>query len=145
MKTAKCLCRFSLLLSLVLGVGSAYSALAQEPEKPQTVAQTDEIFDTLDEEPNFGANRSDLMQYLGQNIRYPKNSQKKGEQGRVIVQFIVERDGSVRDAKVVRSVSKDLDKEALRVVRQMPKWTPGKKDGKAVRARFTLPVTFRLK
>lgn len=145
MKTAKHLCRFSLLLSLVLGSSSAYVALAQEPEKPQTVAQTDEIFDTLDEEPNFGANRSDLMQYLSQNIRYPKNSQKKGEQGRVIVQFIVERDGSVRDAKVVRSVSKDLDKEALRVVRQMPKWTPGKKDGKAVRARFTLPVTFRLK
>ena len=85
-----------------------------------------------------------MMTFLQANIRYPKEAQERGLQGRVIVQFVVNKDGSICDEKVVRSVDPQLDAEALRVVRSMPNWTPGKQRGEAVRVRFTLPVTFRL-
>ena len=81
---------------------------------------------------------------LQKEMKYPKEAQDKGIQGRVIVQFVVNKDGSICDEHVVRSVDPQLDAEALRVVRSMPNWTPGKQRGQAVRVRFTLPVTFRL-
>ena len=86
-----------------------------------------------------------LMGYnLYKNIKYPSVAQDNGIQGRVLVQFVVNKDGSIVDPKVLRSVDPSLDKEAMRVVQAMPKWTPGKQRGKPVRVRFTLPVTFRL-
>ena len=85
-----------------------------------------------------------LMQYLAKNIKYPTIAQENGTQGRVIVQFVVNRDGSIVDAKVVRSVDPYLDKEALRVINTMPKWKPGMQRGKPVRVKFTVPVMFRL-
>ena len=84
------------------------------------------------------------MKFLQKNIKYPTISQENGVQGRVIVQFVVNRDGSIVDTQVMRGVDPYLDKEALRVVSTMPKWKPGKQRGKPVRTRFTLPVQFRL-
>ena len=84
------------------------------------------------------------MKFLQKNMKYPSICQEQGIQGRVIVQFVVNTDGSIVDAQVVKPVNPYLDKEALRVVSIMPKWSPGKQRGKAVRVRFTLPVTFRL-
>ena len=84
------------------------------------------------------------MQYLNKNIKYPVIAQEQGVQGRVIVQFVVNKDGSIVDAQVVRSVDPYLDKEAIRVINTMPKWTPGKQRGKPVRVKFTVPVAFRL-
>ena len=84
------------------------------------------------------------MQYLNKNIKYPVIAQEQGTQGRVIVQFVVNKDGSIVDAQVVRSVDPYLDKEAIRVINTMPKWTPGKQRGKPVRVKFTVPVAFRL-
>ena len=84
------------------------------------------------------------MQFLYKNINYPTIAQENGTQGQVVLQFVVERDGSITDIKVVKSVDPYLDKEALRVVKTMPKWKPGKQRGKPVRCRFTLPVRFRL-
>ena len=85
-----------------------------------------------------------LMQYLSKNIKYPTIAQENGTQGRVTVQFVVNKDGSIVDAKVVRSVDPYLDKEALRVINTMPKWKPGMQRGKPVRVKFTVPVMFRL-
>ena len=84
------------------------------------------------------------MSWLAENISYPQEAYTKEIQGRVVVAFIVETDGSISDAEVVRSVDPQLDKEALRVVNAMPKWTPGLQNGKAVRVKYNLPVTFRL-
>jgi protein TonB len=84
------------------------------------------------------------MKFLGKNIKYPTISQENGVSGKVIVQFVVNKDGSVVDPVVVRSVDPYLDKEALRVINTMPKWKPGKQRGKPVRVRYTVPVTFRL-
>ena len=88
--------------------------------------------------------QTELMAYLGKNIKYPTIAQENGTQGRVIIQFVVERDGSISDVHVARGVDPYLDKEAVRVVKSMPKWLPGKQNGKAVRVKFTVPVMFRL-
>ena len=85
-----------------------------------------------------------LMQYLGKSIKYPTIAQETGPQGRVIVQFVVNKDGSIVDVKVVRGVDPYLDKEAIRVISTMPKWKPGEQRGKPVRCKFTVPVMFKL-
>lgn len=84
------------------------------------------------------------MQWLSKNLRYPASAQESNIQGRVVCQFVVNKDGSIVEPKIIKSVDPALDKEAIRVVSSMPKWSPGKQRGKAVRVRFTLPVTFRL-
>ena len=94
--------------------------------------------------PEFIGGTAALMKYLSGNIKYPTIAQENGTQGRVIIQFVVERDGSISDVHVARGVDPYLDKEAVRVVKSMPKWLPGKQNGKAVRVKFTVPVMFRL-
>ena len=107
-------------------------------------AEDSEIFQVVEEQPMFPGGMQEMMKFLQQNIKYPKEAQEQGKQGRVIVQFVVNKDGSITGDSVVRSVDSLLDAEALRVVRSMPNWTPGKQKGKPVRVRFTLPVTFHL-
>lgn len=84
------------------------------------------------------------MKFLSNNIRYPESAQQNDIQGRVIVKFVVEKDGSIGNVTVVKGVDRDLDREAIRVVKKMPRWQPGKNNGVAVRSYFNLPVTFRL-
>ena len=84
-----------------------------------------------------------LFKFLGDNVKYPVIAQENGIQGRVICQFVVNRDGSIVDVEVVRPVDPSLDKEAIRVIKSMPNWSPGKQRGKAVRVKYTLPVNFR--
>ena len=84
------------------------------------------------------------MNFLSKNIKYPTTAQENGIQGRVIVQFVVNTDGSITEPKVVRGVDPELDAEALRVISIMPKWKPGKQKGEAVRVKYTIPVMFRL-
>lgn len=103
-----------------------------------------EIFEVVESNPEFPGGMDALMKWLQKNMKYPASAQENGIQGRVLVQFVVNKDGSIVDPKVVRSVDAALDKEAMRVVSAMPKWTPGKQRGKTVRVRYTLPVTFRL-
>ncbi|MGL4291968.1 MAG: energy transducer TonB [Bacteroidales bacterium] len=105
---------------------------------------TNEIFTVVEDMPMFPGGESALLGYIGKSVKYPVIAQENGIQGRVIVSFVIERDGSVADAVVVRGVDPSLDKEAIRVVKSMPKWTPGKQRGKPVRVKYTLPVTFRL-
>lgn len=106
--------------------------------------EEEEIFQVVEAMPEFPGGTAELMKWLQKNIKYPTISQENGVQGRVIVQFVVNKDGSIVDPAVIRSVDPYLDKEALRVVKAMPKWKPGEQRGKAVRVKFTLPVQFRL-
>ena len=112
--------------------------VVEEPEEEE------QIFQVVEERPQFPGGDAELMKYLQKNIKYPSICQEQGIQGRVIVQFVVNTDGSIVDAQVIKPVNPYLDKEALRVISTMPKWIPGKQRGKAVRVRFTVPVTFRL-
>ncbi len=109
----------------------------EEPEEQQ-------IFQVVEEMPEFPGGMGECLKFLGKNIKYPTISQENGVQGRVIIQFVVNKDGSIVDPAVVRGVDPYLDKEALRVVKLMPKWKPGKQRGKAVRVKYTVPVTFKL-
>ena len=111
-----------------------------EPEKPKE----EEIFVAVEQQAEFPGGQAALMKWLSQNIRYPEAAQQNDIQGRVVVKFVVEKDGSIGHAEIVRGVDKDLDREALRVVQKMPKWQPGKNNGVAVRSYFNLPVTFKL-
>ena len=94
--------------------------------------------------PQYPGGKDAIFKYLAQNIRYPKKAAKNGTQGRVIVQFWVETDGSISDVKVVKGLSWDLNDEAKRVVKKMPKWKPGTIGGEPARIQFTLPIVFRL-
>ncbi len=94
--------------------------------------------------PQYPGGDQMLFRYLSQNVRYPVEAQKYGIQGRVIVQFIVDRDGSIDDIEVVRSIDPSLDYEAKRVIKNMPLWEPGIQDGEKVRVKYTMPVNFRL-
>ena len=118
-----------------------YVPVAVEEEEPEE--QT--IFEVVEQMPEFpNGGMAGLMQYLNKNIKYPTIAQENGTQGRVTVQFVVNRDGSIVDAKVLRGVDPYLDKEAIRVISSMPKWKPGMQRGKAVRVKYTVPVMFRL-
>ncbi len=109
-----------------------------------TKAQTSDkqIFTYVEQMPEF---KGDISQYFSENIHYPKDAQIAQIEGRVIVRFVVNEDGSISDVTVVRSVDPSLDKEAIKLVRNMPPWKPGKTGGKPIKVWFTLPIVFKLK
>ena len=111
--------------------------------KPQPVNKNS-VYDVVEQMPSFPGGISGLRTYLNQNIRYPAEAQENCVQGRVVVSFVVEKDGHISDVTVLRSVDPSLDKEAVRVIRNMPRWTPGKQGGEPVRVRYNVPVSFRL-
>jgi periplasmic protein TonB len=112
------------------------------PEPPKQDEEQNKIFEVVEQQPSFPG--GSVNGWLGEHIKYPVVAAENGIQGRVVVQFVVEKDGSVSQVKVVRGVDPSLDKEAVRVISSMPKWIPGKQNGVSVRSRFTVPVTFRL-
>lgn len=116
--------------------------LVTEPVKPRE--EENKVFEVVEQMPSFPGGISALMKYLSKNIKYPPVAEENGIQGRVICTFVVERDGSVSDIRIAKSVDPSLDKEAIRVVSTMPRWIPGRQNGQSVRVKFTLPVTFRL-
>ena len=120
----------------------AKEALVTEPVKPKE--EENKVFDVVEQMPSFPGGTAALMAYLQKAIKYPPVAEENGIQGRVICTFVVERDGSVTDVRIAKSVDPSLDKEAQRVVSAMPKWIPGKQNGQSVRVKYTLPVTFRL-
>lgn len=111
--------------------------------KPQPVNKNS-VYDVVEQMPSFPGGISGLRTYLNQNIRYPAEAQENCVQGRVVVSFVVGKDGHISDVTVLRSVDPSLDKEAIRVIRNMPRWTPGKQEGEPVRVRYNVPVSFRL-
>ena len=122
----------------------AFGANRSEKEEPEGTPDPNKAYDVVDEMPQFPGGPYALFEFISKNIQYPKEAEDANLQGRVIVSFVVEKDGSVSNAKVVRPIDPLLDAEALRVVNSMPKWIPGKQNGEAIRIKYTVPVTFRL-
>ncbi|GCB37403.1 hypothetical protein KGMB02408_43480 [Bacteroides faecalis] len=124
----------------------AQQEVAQQPEVTaiKDTIPEDVLFEVVEQMPEFPGGLEALQLFLRNNIRYPEIAHEKGTQGRVIVQFVVRKDGSISDIKTVNSVDPYLDKEAERVISRMPKWIPGRQRGKAVSVKFTVPIMFRL-
>lgn len=116
----------------------------EKKEEPKPVESPQKIFTAVEQPAQFPGGQAALMSWLQKNLRYPERAQQNDIEGKVIVKFVVNADGSTEQATVLKGVDKDLDQEALRVVKHMPKWQPGKNNGVAVRSYFTLPVTFKL-
>ena len=111
---------------------------------PQIPADSDKVYDVVENMPQFPGGPSAMFKFLADNIKYPMAAEEKRQQGRVIVTFIVECDGTVTNTKVAMSAGEDLNNEALRVIKSMPRWIPGRQNGSTVRVKYTFPVTFRL-
>ncbi len=114
------------------------------PTKNSKISKSKKIYDVVDEMPVFPGGNGALLEYLATHVKYPVVAQENGVQGRVIVSFVVECDGSITDVRVERSVDPSLDREAIRVVSSMPRWSPGKLNGYIVRVKYSAPVAFKL-
>lgn len=123
------------------GMPATFAADMGTPESVQAVQEPEHVFSAVEEMPVFNG---DLIQWLSENVRYPETAAENAIQGRVIVQFVVEKDGRISNVTVARGVDKDLDLEAVRVVKTMPRWKPGKNGGTPVRCQYVLPVVFKL-
>jgi protein TonB len=126
----------SILAVALMGIFAIQNIYAQQ-DANQTLPK-------VEQPPQFPGGVDSLMKWLSANVEYPIIAQKEGAQGRVLIQFIVEKDGSIGEAKVARSCHPELDKEALRVVKNLPKFIPGKHNGQDVRCMFALPINFKL-
>lgn len=109
-----------------------------------TVYDKEKVYQVVEQQPSFPGGMEELFKYLAYNVKYPIDAAKNKIEGRVLVTFVVEHDGSISNVNVANSVYPSLDKESIRVVRGMPKWIPGKANGKTVRVKYTIPITFRL-
>ena len=116
----------------------------KSPVQAQLAAGESDLYDVVEEMPSFPGGMAALMKYLQMSIKYPPVAEESRIQGRVVCTFVVERDGTITDIRVVKSVEPSLDKEAVRVIGAMPKWNPGKHKGEAVRVKYTFPIAFRL-
>ncbi len=116
----------------------------EKKETPPPVIEENKVFTSVEQMPTFPGGEAELMKYLGSHIKYPQMAAENGVQGRVVVQFVVTKTGSIGEVKVVRGKDPDLDKEAVRVVKTLPKFNPGKMNGQPVNVWFTLPVNFKL-
>ena len=109
-----------------------------------TTSDNEKVYQVVGQQPNFPGGKEELFKYLAYNMIYPADAAKNKVEGRVLVTIVIEHDGSISNVNVVNSVYPSLDKEAIRVVSEMPKWIPGKANGKTVRVKYTIPITFRL-
>ena len=113
-------------------------------EKPREEKKKEEVFTHVEQMPKFPGGDAELYKFISNNLNYPAMAIENNVQGRVVVQFVVTKDGSIGNVKVVRSVDRDLDNEAIRVCKKLPKFIPGKQNGQPVNVWYTLPVTFKL-
>ena len=123
---------------------SATAAKVMQTENAQRQEKSNKVYDAVEVPPSFPGGPEAMLSWIYDHINYPPIAQENNISGRVVVQIIVEKDGSVSNVNVVRSIDPSLDREAVRVVSSMPKWTPGKVKGSPVRVRYTLPVAFKL-
>ena len=138
----------ALVLLVIVFAPARANAQNKKVKKAQTHKDTttdDKVYDVCEQMPIYEGGDAALLKYLTDSVKYPELAKKHGVQGRVVIGFIVEKDGSLTDIKVLRPVDIALDAEALRVVKGMPKWIPGCHDGQLVRVEYNVPVSFRLK
>ena len=131
-----------LILMLLMAVCCLMTANAQKTVVSQT---NQKVFDTVEQMPEYPGGMQAMIEFLQANMKYPEDAAKQKVEGRVMVQFVVETDGSISDVHVAKQVFPSLDAEAIRVVQAMPKWTPGKEKGKVVRVKYNLPIVFRMR
>ncbi len=124
--------------------GEVYVPTVEIKEQAVEVEEEEEIFQVVEQTAMFPGGYAALTQYLRDNIKYPQQAKETGTQGKVFLTFVVEKDGSITDIKILRDIGSGCGEEAIRVVRSMPKWTPAKQRGKTVRQQFNLPVSFTL-
>ncbi len=137
--------RLLLILAAIVLCTTAMVAHVNTTENSQSsMSQQEECFTIVDQMPEFPGGQVALIKFLCENIQYPPEAQKNKIQGKVIVQFLVTKTGKVSEVRVVRSVDPDLDKEAVRVCKLLPNFTPGRKNGQPVNVWYTLPITFTL-
>lgn len=127
-----------LILLVAVAIFCGTSAMAQ------SVVEDDEIFVVVENSPEFPGGNDSLYAYIGRNIKYPETAKKEKIQGRVFVTFVIEKDGQVSSAKILRDIGGGCGEEAIRVVKNMPKWKPGTQRGNPVRVQFNLPIMFQL-
>ena len=129
-----------ILMSLMAAccLTTAYAQKTEDSQKEQ------KVYEVVEQMPEYPGGMSALINFLSTTVKYPEDAVKQKVEGRVMVQFVVEKDGSVTDVTVVKNAFPSLDAEAVRVVKAMPKWTPGRVKGKVVRVRYTLPISFRM-
>jgi TonB family protein len=133
-----------LSLSIVLLITSAYCAntSAQTTDTSKTISDTSEVFQRVETIPEFKGGIPAFMKFLNKNIKYPKQARQDNIEGRVILTFVVEKDGTLTGLRILRGVSPEIDQEALRVMGISPPWTPGTQNGKPVRVQFSIPIAF---
>ena len=154
-QTSNPLARFKYLLFVPLAIAllamnsttiraNVQKKVVKTTKATKKTSANDKVYEVCEQMPTFPGGDAALMKYLSENVKYPALAIKAQEQGRVVVSFTVEKDGAISDVKVARSVTPSLDAEAVRVVKAMPKWTPGKQGGQLVRVRYNVPVSFKL-
>lgn len=119
--------------------------IAELQEQKVIVQEEPKVFEIVEQMPSYPGGETEMMRFIGDNLKYPVVAQESGIQGRVVIRFVVTASGAIDEVKVLRSLDPSCDREAIRVVKAMPKWTPGRQNGKNVAVYFTLPILFRLK
>jgi TonB family protein len=135
---------FSAALLAILLSGCGQKSVPSGSETSQATVADNNVYVIVEEMPEFPGGSSALLDFINKNMLYPQEAREKGEQGRVVVEFVVTQEGRIINPKIVRNVSESIDKEALRVISLMPHWKPGKQNGRPVNVRYNLPLTFSL-
>ena len=133
-----------LIMMSLMAICSLTTVLAQKTVVSQK-DQKEEPFNVVEDMPAFPGGMEAMSQFISSNIKYPADAKKQKVDGRVLVKFVVEKDGSITEVKVIKPAFPSLDAEAIRVVKAMPKWKPGYQNGQAVRVQFAMPINFSLK
>ena len=138
----------SLMTVFCLATADAQKTVVSKPQQKnitqEKVQNIDEPFAVVEQMPQYAGGQAALMEYMKNSLKYPKDAAAQKVEGRILVSFIVEKDGSLSDVKATKAIFPSLDAEAVRVVKEMPRWTPGRQRGVVVRVKYVLPITFRL-
>lgn len=130
---------------IMLSLMAIFGLTTVSAQKTVVAEKNQQVFDVVEQMPEYPGGIQALFEYLSQNVKYPSDAENQKVEGRVIATFIVETDGTINNVEVVKPVFPSLDAEAIRVLSGMPKWTPGKQSGKEVRVKYTVPINFNLK
>ena len=130
---------------MILSLMALFGLTTVNAQKTVVAEKNQQVFDVVEQMPEYPGGFQALFEYLGQNVKYPEDAEKQKIEGRVLANFVVETDGSISNVEVIKPAFPSLDAEAVRVLSAMPKWTPGMQSGKVVRVRFTVPINFSLK
>ena len=130
---------------IIMSLMAMFGLMTVSAQKTVVAEKNQQVFDIVEQMPEYPGGLPALLDYLNQNVKYPEDAEKQKIEGRVLAVFVVETDGSISNVEVVKPVFPSLDAEAVRVLAAMPKWTPGKQSGKLVRVKYTVPINFQLK